>query len=124
MSSDDQRPGVWVGHVAIHSDQVAASCRFMRDAGMRLILEEDTFALLEMRGGTHLAITSDGASSLLRGQFDLMVDDIEATHARLAELGYAPGKIERGEIHDSFEVREPGGNPILFNSSHVGDLPV
>ncbi len=124
MPRDDRRPAVWVGHVAIHSDDVPASCRFIRDAGMRSIFEEDGFALLELRGGTHLAITADRDSSLLRGGFDLMVEDLDATHARLAGLGYAPGDIERGEIHDSFEVREPGGNRILFNSSHVGDLPV
>lgn len=124
MASDDQRPAVWVGHVAIHSDDVAASCRFMRDAGMRPVFEETDFALLELRGGTHLAVTSDRDSALLRGDFDLMVDNLDATHARLAELGYAPGEIERGEIHDSFEVREPGGNLVLFNSSHVGDMPV
>ena len=124
MASDDQRPAVWVGHVAMHSGDVPASCRFMRDVGMRLIMEEDGFALLELRGGTHLAITTDTESTLLRGGFDLMVEDLDAIHARLAELGYAPGDIERGKIHHSFEVREPGGNRILFNSSHVGDLPV
>ena len=124
MASDDQRPAVWVGHVAIHSDDVPASYRFMRDAGMRPIFEDADFALLELRGGTHLAITADRDSALLRGGFDLMVEDLDALHARLAELGYAPGAIERGEIHDSFEVREPGGNTILVNSSHVGDLPV
>ncbi len=124
MASDDQRPAIWVGHVAIHSDDVAASCRFMRDAGMRPVFEEADFALLELRGGTHLAVTSDRDSALLRGDFDLMVEDLDATHARLAELGYAPGEIERGDIHDSFEVREPGGKLILFNSSHVGDKPV
>ena len=124
MASGDERPAVWVGHVAIHSDDVPASCRFMRDAGMRPIFEEADFALLELRGGTHLAITTDLDSALLRGGFDLMVEDLDATRERLAGLGYAPGEIERGEIHDSFEVREPGGNLILFNSSHVGDLPV
>ncbi len=124
MAIDDERPPVWVGHVAILSADVPASCQFMRDAGMRLIFEEDDFALLELRGGTHLAITAESESPLLRGGFDLMVEDLGATRARLAELGYVPAEIERGEIHDSFEVREPGGNLILFNSSHVGDLPV
>ncbi len=124
MASDDERPAVWVGHVAIHSDDVPASCRFMRAAGMRLVFEEADFALLELRGGTHLAISTDRESALLRGGFDLMVEDLDATRERLAELGYEPSEIERGEIHDSFEVPEPGGNLILFNSSHVGDLPV
>ena len=122
--ANDERPAVWIGHVAIHSDDVPASCRFMRDAGMRPIFEAEGFALLELRGGTHLAITADTESTLLRGGFDLMVADLDATHARLTELGYAPAAIERGKIHDSFEVREPGGNLILFNSSHVGDEPV
>ncbi len=124
MANDDERPAVWVGHVAMHSDDVPASCRFMHDAGMRPVLEEEGFALLELRGGTHLAITADTDSTLLRAGFDLMVEDLDATHARLAELGYSPANIERGKIHDSFEVREPGGNLILFNSSHVGDKPV
>ena len=53
-----------------------------------------------------------------------MVDDIDAAHSRFAELGFDPGDIERGKIHDSFEMREPGGTSILFNSSHVGELPV
>ena len=53
-----------------------------------------------------------------------MVDDIDATHARFSELGFEPTTIERGNIHDSFHVREPGGTLIKFNSSHVSDLPV
>ena len=42
----------------------------------------------------------------------------------LVELGHNPGEIERGDIHDSFEVREPGGTLLLFNSSHASDLPL
>jgi len=124
MASEDLRPPVWIGHVAMHTPRVAESSEFMQLIGMRLITSGDEFALFEIRGGTHLILTSDADSSLLRGQFDLMVEDLDATHARFSELGLAPGEIERGQIHDSFEVREPGGTNILFNSSHVGDLPV
>lgn len=53
-----------------------------------------------------------------------MVDDLDATHEHFIELGLAPGEIERGQIHDCFELREPGGSVITFNSSHVGNLPV
>ena len=84
----------------------------------------DEFAVLEMRGGTHLVLTSDPDSNLVKGSFDLMVDDLDATHARFSELGLGPGDIDRGQIHDCFELREPGGSLITFNSSHVGDLPV
>ena len=69
-------------------------------------------------------LTSDAESTLVKGGFYLMVDDLDATHARFAELGLEPGAIERGKIHDCFEQREPGFNMITFNSSHVGDLPV
>jgi hypothetical protein len=124
MISDNQKPAVWVGHVAIHSNEVARSCEFMQNIGMRLIMLEEEFALLELRGGTHLALVSNPDSSLLRGSFDLMVEDLDAMHAQMVDLGYQPGAIDRGEIHDSFEVREPGGNVLLFNSSHVSDLPV
>jgi len=123
MSNPDPRPSVWVGHIGLYSKQVAATTEFMQSIGMRLIVQEPDFALLELRGGTHLVVTSDPASDLLRG-FDLMVDDLDAMHRRITDLGLTPGAIERGEIHDSFEVVEPGGQSILFNSSHVGELPV
>ena len=74
--------------------------------------------------GTHLALVSNADSTLLRGEFDLMVDDLDATHAEMLRLGYEPGEIERGEIHDSFEVRDPGGSLLTFNSSHASDLPL
>ena len=124
MISDNQKPAVWIGHVAIHTNEVTRSCEFMRSIGMRLIMLEEEFALLELRGGTHLALVTNPDSSLLRGRFDLMVEDLDAMHAKMVDLGYQPDAIDRGEIHDSFEVREPGGNVLLFNSSHVSDLPV
>ena len=124
MSSADERPPVWIGHVAMHTTKVAESSEFMQLIGMRLVAGGDEFAVLEMRGGTHLVLTSDVESRLVKGSFDLMVEDLDATHARFAGLGLEPGVIERGKIHDCFELREPGGSLITFNSSHVGDLPV
>lgn len=118
------RPPVWIGHVAMHSDRVAETSQFMQRIGMRPVFENESVAVLEMRGGTHLVVTDDADSSLIRGSFDLMVEDLDATHAHYTELGFEPGEIERGSIHDSFEMREPGGSVILFNSTHVGDLPV
>jgi catechol 2,3-dioxygenase-like lactoylglutathione lyase family enzyme len=108
----------------MHTPQVTESSQFMQLLGMRLVAGGDNFAVLEMRGGTHLVLTSDPESTLIKGSFDLMVEDLDATHAYYTELGLDPGDIERGEIHDSFEMREPGGTVITFNSSHVGNLPV
>ena len=115
---------MWIGHVAMHTDRVAETSEFMQLVGMRLMFSDDGIAVLEMRGGTHLVLTNDPASQLIKGSFDLMVEDLDATHAQFTELGLAPGEIERGQIHDCFAVREPGGTNITFNSSHVGDLPV
>ena len=108
----------------MHTDLVAESSEFMRLVGMRMIASGDEFAVLEMRGGTHLVLTTDPESELIKGSFDLMAEDLDATHTHFTELGLAPGAIERGQIHDCFAVREPGGTNITFNSSHVGKLPV
>ena len=124
MDTSDKRPSVWIGHIAMHSAKVAQTSEFMQRIGMRLVTSGDNFALLELRGGTHLIITNDAESTLIQGSFDLMVEDIDATHAQFTDWDLEPGEIERGNIHDSFEIREPGGTSILFNSSHVGDLPV
>ena len=120
----DPRPPVWVGHVAMYSACVAESSEFMQQIGMRLVFAGDGVAVLEMRGGTHLVVTSDSESELIKGSFDLMVEDLDDRHKQYTELGFSPGEIERGQIHDSFELRDPGGTTITFNSSHVGDLPV
>ena len=122
--TSDSRPPIWIGHVAMHTDLIAQSSEFMQLVGMRMIAGSDEFAVLEMRGGTHLVLTTDPESQLVKGSFDLMVEDLDATHAHFTELKLASGKIERGQIHDSFEIREPGGTSITFNSSHVGELPV
>jgi len=123
-STDKTRPPVWVGHVAMHTGQLDKSSKFMQLVGMRLIASGDEFVVLELRGGTHLVLTTDSESKLIKADFDLMVEDLDATHASFTELELNPGEIERGQIHDCFELREPGGTIITFNSSHVGDLPV
>ena len=124
INNTDTRPLVWIGHVAMYSARVSESSQFMQLIGMRLIFESDEFAVLEMRGGTHLVVTSDTESTLTKGSFDLMVDDLEASHEHFTRLGLEPGEIERGQIHDCFELREPGGANIIFNSSHVSEFPV
>lgn len=124
MTTEDKRPPVWVGHVMMHTSRVPESSEFMQLIGMRLIAGGDEFAVLEMRGGTHLVLTYSADSDLIKSSFDLMVDDLDTTHAGYIEMGLQPGDIERGRIHDWFELREPGGTLITFNSTHVGDLPV
>ena len=124
MKTTEKRPPVWVGHVAMHTPCLVESNEFMQLIGMRPIASGDEFAVLEMRGGTHLVLTTDAESKLIKAGFDLMVEDLDATHEQFTQFGLEPGEIERGEIHDSFEMCEPGGTMITFNSSHVSQLPV
>lgn len=125
MAPDD-RPPVAVGHVRLASPQVEPTVDFLVKLGLRPLVTRPDFAVLELRGGTHLVVahsdepTPAGAQSY----FDLMVDDIEATHKRYAELGLGPSAIQAGAIHSSFTVVEPGGHRITINSSHAGDRPV
>ena len=96
----------------------------MRLIGMRPIAKGDDFAVLELRGGTHLVLIAKDKLSPGTAPFDLMVDDLEETHQKFADLGLAPSPIAEGRIHRSFEIEEPAGNIITFNSSHVGEFPV
>ena len=123
-NSESTRPAVWVGHVFMHSEKLVETSEFMQLVGMRLIASGDEYAVLELRGGTHLVLTTDSESKPGGEVFDLMVDDLDASHARFTGLGLDPSDIERGQIHDYFKLREPGGTLITFNSTHVGDLPV
>ena len=80
--------------------------------------------MLELRAGTHLILSLKDEFEPGQADFDLMVEDIEATHARLSGLGIEPSEIEPGAIHQSFTVRDPSGQVIKFNSTHNSDKPV
>ena len=58
--------------------------------------------------------------------FDLMVDDLQATHRRFSELGLAPTPIEAVPKidHELIRVREPAGHLISVYSSHVAGRAV
>ncbi len=106
------------------SSRLDESWDLMIQIGMRPIFRSDDVGVLELRGGTHLVIlpTEDRLSGL--APFDLMVGDLDATHEELTKKGLAPSEIERGNIHDSFTLRDPSGLDVTFNSTHVSDQPV
>ncbi|MGK7895202.1 MAG: hypothetical protein AB4372_16660 [Xenococcus sp. (in: cyanobacteria)] len=118
-SENDQRPHVWVGHVFMETNNFDSTLEFLKLIGMRLVASSESFAVLELRGGTHLVLRSVAEARATEVSFDLMVEDIEAQHQDLAAHNYNPSPIQKGKIHHSFEVSEPGGNKIRFNSSHV-----
>jgi Glyoxalase/Bleomycin resistance protein/Dioxygenase superfamily len=126
MSREDPRPPVWVGHVVLYTNKMTESAQFMRTIGMRSIHEGTDVSVFELRGGTHLILLANSDVTPGDATFDLMVDDVRATHERFTSLGLAPTAIEaRPAIdHELFQVREPAGHLITFFSSHVADRPV
>ena len=125
-SATDQRPPVAVGHVRLPVSDVAAAAHWLETAGLRPIATMADLAVLEVRGGTHVVVRrseqppAPGAAA----PFDLMVDDIDATHRDHAEKGWSPSAIRRGQIHDSFEVAGPDGWTFTITSSHAGNRAV
>lgn len=126
MKHADERPPVWVGHVYLDTDRMAASVGFMRAIGMRPVFEGPEVSVFELRGGTHLVLMRKDSVAPGPAPFDLMVDDLHATHRAFAAQGLAPTAIEaRPAIdHEVFELREPAGHLFTVFSTHVSDKPV
>jgi hypothetical protein len=125
LSDQDQRPPVWVGHVVLETDRFAESEQFMRKIGMRSVVQRPEVAVLELRGGTHLVLIAKAGAAPGEAPFDLMVEDLQATHQRFIELGLDPTPIvPASSNHECFSVREPAGHVITFMSNHVSGKPV
>ncbi len=121
----DERPAVWVGHIVLPAPDVKRSAEFMAKLGMRE-LEVGQVGIFELRGGTHLILipTDQPVAKAVEAPFDLMVDDLEAAHARFRARGLDPSEIREVQFHRCFTLVEPGGHEITVNSTHVSELPV
>jgi catechol 2,3-dioxygenase-like lactoylglutathione lyase family enzyme len=123
VRAEDDRPALWIGHVALATHDVVRSFAFYRGLGLRSVHEArgtDPIAELEMRGGTHLVLVLD-AEARTDGRtapFDLMADDLDALHDRLEASGIDVSTIAR-EGHASFTFRDPDGHVVTVNDSHV-----
>jgi len=126
VPEQDLRPPLWIGHVVLETDRLEESARFMQTVGMRAVHHGSEVAIFELRGGTHLILIAK--SEIVRGDapFDLMVEDLRATHQRFTSLGLAPSPIEAmlSIDHEFFRVREPAGHLITFYSNHRSGNPV
>lgn len=120
------RPPVWVAHVVLETDRMEESARFMRTIGMRPVHEGPDVSVFELRGGTHLILLAKSEVMPGDAAFDLMVEDLRATHQHFTSLGLAPTPIEAMPAidHELFRVREPAGHLITFFSNHVSGNPV
>ena len=115
----DERPAVWIGHAVLRARDVERSADFWRAIGMREVDRNRDVAIMELRGGTHLVIVPGEPEVGTDAPFDLMVDDLDATHAQWAALGLRPSAIEHDRIHSHFTVADPDGYVVTVNSSHV-----
>ena len=120
----DLRPAAAVGHVSLRASSVPSATARLEAIGLRPIVTRDSFAVIEMRGGTHIVLRQSSAEDVFDAPFDLMYDDIDAAHARLAEAGFEIGAISRGRIHHGFTATAPEGFRIEVTSSHAGKRPV
>lgn len=119
------RPGIWVGHVALGAPDPLAAARFFETLGMRVLERRPDFALLELRGGTHLALFPAAvAVPGTAAPIDLMVDDLDAAHARFAAAGLAPAPIQSNAFHRVFTLGAPSGHVLQVLSSHASGRPV
>lgn len=112
----DPRPPFAIGHVALTATDVGRLAEFYASIGFRRVARLPGIAILEVRGGTHLAISRGEPGA---GALDLMVDDLDATHRMLADAGAAPDPITRSFPHRVFRATDPEGNGLLVHDSHV-----
>jgi rhodanese-related sulfurtransferase len=123
---EDGRPPMWIGHTVMRVPDIEATFEFFLKLGLRPVSNTKGVDIVELRGGTHLILLPAEAPVVpgASASFDLMCDDLEATHGALMAAGLAPSPIESGEIHRSFTITEPGGHCITVNSTHVTGHPV
>lgn len=125
------------GHIVLHVKDTARSVAFYDRVGLPAFAVRDDFALIELRGGTHIIImskTSDlaGKSPASRyGQMghreaiDMMIDsdareELEAVRQGIIDNGIAATEIsdQRFFGHYYFKVEDPDGHGITFYTSH------
>jgi hypothetical protein len=122
----DPRPVVAIGHVEHKVSSVAKSAKFLETLGVRPIVRQRNFAVMELRGGTHIILseTKDKVEPGTEAPFDLIVDDVDEFRAACAKQGLEPSRMSRGRIHDWFALTDPSGYELTILSSHAGSRPV
>jgi catechol 2,3-dioxygenase-like lactoylglutathione lyase family enzyme len=128
MAHPDERPPIAIGHVSIRVTDIGPATAFFETLGLRPVMQRETMAILELRGGTHLLLFR--AKGRPRAgpvrSFDFMVDDVHAAHAAAAAAGLAPTDMDHDRLggHDYFEVTDPDGHVFTIYSTHTAGRPV
>ena len=123
---DETVPPVAVGHVRMDVSRVGPAVDWFADMGLRTVATRDSFAVMELRGGTHLILrqTERDIAAGTVAPIDLMVEDLDAAREACAGRGLAPGEITEGSVHRSFHVAGPDGYSVKITSSHTGGRAV
>ena len=125
MWDQADRPVVALGHAFLKTSAPGATIQLFLDLGFRSIVTREDFAVLEMRGGTHIVLQAAQEGEELDAiGWDLMVDDIDQTHSDYSSKGLKVSTIRRGRIHDNFDLTLPDGRLLEVNNSHAGDRVV
>jgi catechol 2,3-dioxygenase-like lactoylglutathione lyase family enzyme len=117
----DERPPIWVGHVVLYGSDPPRSGAFYEKLGFRPIAVMDPFAVMELRGGTHLVVRRDANAVGVSAGFDLMVDDLDGTRDAWQAMGITVSEITKDEraLHRLFSITDPDGNTVVVNDTHV-----
>ena len=119
------RPTVWTGHLILYGTDAERSATFYEIVGMRRVAVMAPFAVMELRGGTHLVLRHAPPRRATReAPFDLMYDDVGAMRRRCQALGLRPTALKRGRIHDVFRFVGPGRHRFTVFSSHASSRSV
>ena len=124
--SGDPRPPVAVGHVRMDVNDFHPACDLLEKLDLRPVTRQDSFAVLELRGGTHLIVRAGDRNTELgrMAPIDLMVDDVAEMHAHCRDMGLGPSEIASGSIHSSFTIPFADGYRLKITSSHTSGRPV
>ena len=78
----DPRPDSAIGHVRLSVSNVAEATAFFVKLGIRTLVAQDDFSVLELRGGMHLVLRTWDAPETSPVEFDIMVDDLDAAYGK------------------------------------------
>ena len=122
---EDKRPLAATGHLMLRATGARAAAERLVEVGVRQIMIRDGFAVLELRGGTHIVVQEARAEGMTDAPFDLMYDDLDAAHASFREQGFSVSEIrDSGRVHRSFQAVAPEQYRIRVLDSHVGNRVV
>ena len=132
-------PELAVAHLVFKVADLKSSCQFYSNLGIPPFVIDEKFAIIELRGGTHLLLFEVGlageeVAESLTGQFykrfserfDLMIkgkdlNELKKYRLELISRGIAAGEIPDETFfgHHLFCIKDPDGNGITIYSSHA-----